>query len=122
MNLRLLLVRAADWVSSARYIWMFSASGSKMNMMRTLSLLLLRSRTKVHHLSITPHVGMGANNTIVVYRDRTVMVSNPTDFPDTTNTGAKFKEVLEPVVKASIIVPQGLSFWNSFVMIFNTVL
>ncbi|PSR81499.1 hypothetical protein PHLCEN_2v6357 [Hermanssonia centrifuga] len=42
----------------------------------------------------------------VVYRDRTVMVSNPTDFPDTTNTGAKFKEVLEPVVKASIIVPQ----------------
>ena len=47
----------------------------------------------------------------VIYRergtDRTVVVSNPTDFPDTTDTASKVKEVQEPVVKASIIVPDG---------------
>jgi len=49
----------------------------------------------------------------VVYRekgtDRTVVVSNPTDFPDTTDSASKVKEVQEPVVKASIIVPEGTS-------------
>jgi translation factor GUF1, mitochondrial len=47
----------------------------------------------------------------VIYRekgtDRTVIVSNPTDFPDTTDTASKVKQVQEPVVKASIIVPEG---------------
>lgn len=52
----------------------------------------------------------------VIYRerdaDRTVVVSNPTDFPDTTDTASKVKEVQEPVVKASIIVPEGAaSLW-----------
>ncbi|KAF9792368.1 P-loop containing nucleoside triphosphate hydrolase protein [Thelephora terrestris] len=46
----------------------------------------------------------------VIYRekgtDRTVIVSNPTDFPDTTDAASKVKEVQEPVVKASIIVPE----------------
>lgn len=39
--------------------------------------------------------------------DRTVIVSNPTDFPDTADAASKVKEVQEPVVKASIIVPEG---------------
>ena len=47
----------------------------------------------------------------VIYRekgtDRTVVVSNPTDFPDTADAASKVKEVQEPVVKASIIVPEG---------------
>lgn len=47
----------------------------------------------------------------VIYKDkgtdRTAVVSNPTDFPDTTDTASKVKEVQEPVVKASIIVPEG---------------
>lgn len=48
----------------------------------------------------------------VVYKDkngeRVVTVSNPTDFPDTTDyVSSKVKEVQEPIVKASIIVPQG---------------
>lgn len=43
----------------------------------------------------------------IVYRDRTVTVSNPTDFPDTIDSGSRVREVQEPVVKASIIVPQG---------------
>lgn len=43
----------------------------------------------------------------VVYRDRTVLVSNPTDFPDTVDSGSRVREVQEPVVKASIILPQG---------------
>lgn len=47
----------------------------------------------------------------VIYRekgtDRTVVVSNPTDFPDTTDAASKVREVQEPVVRASIIVPEG---------------
>ncbi|KAI0685669.1 GTP-binding protein lepa [Cytidiella melzeri] len=42
----------------------------------------------------------------VVYRDRTVFVSNPTDFPEVTDVATHVKEVQEPVVKASIIVPE----------------
>jgi translation factor GUF1, mitochondrial len=45
-----------------------------------------------------------------VYRDRTVMVSNPTEFPDVTDSASRVKEVQEPIVKATIIVPEGLSF------------
>lgn len=37
------------------------------------------------------------------------MVSNPTDFPDIGDIGLQVKEVQEPVVRASIIVPEGLS-------------
>ncbi|KAH8106868.1 GTP-binding protein lepa [Cristinia sonorae] len=42
----------------------------------------------------------------VVYQDRTVVVSNPTDFPDSIDSGSKVREIQEPVVSASIIVPQ----------------
>ncbi len=43
----------------------------------------------------------------VIYRDRTVFVSNPTDFPEVTDVATHVKEVQEPIVKASIIVPEG---------------
>jgi len=36
------------------------------------------------------------------------MVSNPTDFPDVVDTSAQVRQVQEPIVKASIIVPEGL--------------
>ncbi|KAF9227814.1 GTP-binding protein lepa [Gyrodon lividus] len=42
----------------------------------------------------------------VVYKDRTVIVSNPTEFPDLSDASSGVKEVQEPVVKASIIVPE----------------
>ncbi|KAG1754377.1 GTP-binding protein lepa C-terminus-domain-containing protein [Suillus lakei] len=42
----------------------------------------------------------------VVYKDKAVMVSNPTEFPDTSDTSSKVKQVQEPVVNASIIVPE----------------
>lgn len=49
---------------------------------------------------------------LVVYKERsgesTVIVSNPTDFPDTADgSQSRVKEILEPVVKATIIVPEG---------------
>lgn len=44
----------------------------------------------------------------VVYKDKEVIVSNPTDFPDVGDMGIRVKEIQEPVVKASIIVPEGL--------------
>ncbi|KAI0063422.1 GTP-binding protein lepa [Artomyces pyxidatus] len=42
----------------------------------------------------------------VIYRDRTVIISNPTDFPDVSDPSTQVREVHEPVVKASIIVPE----------------
>ncbi|KAF9469277.1 translation factor GUF1, mitochondrial [Collybia nuda] len=42
----------------------------------------------------------------VIYRDREVFVSNPTEFPETSDTASRVKEIQEPVVKASIIVPE----------------
>ena len=43
----------------------------------------------------------------VIYWDRTVFVSNPTDFPDVTDAAAHVRQVQEPVVKSTIIVPEG---------------
>ncbi|KAF8211977.1 P-loop containing nucleoside triphosphate hydrolase protein [Mycena galopus ATCC 62051] len=42
----------------------------------------------------------------IMYKDSEVIVSNPTDFPDAIDPSSKVKEVQEPVVKASIIVPE----------------
>lgn len=42
----------------------------------------------------------------VVYHDREVIISNPTEFPEVTDATARVKEIQEPVVKASIIVPE----------------
>jgi translation elongation factor EF-4 len=46
----------------------------------------------------------------VVYKDKEVLISNPTDFPEVGDMGIRVKEIQEPVVKASIIVPEGLLF------------
>ncbi|KAG1832255.1 translation factor GUF1, mitochondrial [Suillus variegatus] len=45
----------------------------------------------------------------VIYKDKTVMISNPTEFPDTSDTSCKVKQVQEPVVNASIIVPEAMN-------------
>lgn len=46
----------------------------------------------------------------VIWRDgKETFISNPTDFPEMSEIGYKVLEVQEPVVKASIIVPQGPS-------------
>ncbi|KAJ6525683.1 P-loop containing nucleoside triphosphate hydrolase protein [Mycena capillaripes] len=42
----------------------------------------------------------------IVYRDREVFISNPTEFPDAIDASSKVLEVQEPVVKASIIAPE----------------
>ncbi|KAJ3506153.1 hypothetical protein NLJ89_g7026 [Agrocybe chaxingu] len=42
----------------------------------------------------------------IIYKDKEVVISNPTDFPDVADIGARVKEIQEPVVKASIIVPE----------------
>ncbi|KAI0032285.1 GTP-binding protein lepa [Vararia minispora EC-137] len=42
----------------------------------------------------------------VIYRDGgEVLISNPTNFPDVTDPASKVKEIQEPVVNATIIVP-----------------
>lgn len=42
----------------------------------------------------------------IVYRDKEVFISNPTEFPETTDVASRVKEIQEPIVKASIIVPE----------------
>ncbi|CCM04403.1 uncharacterized protein FIBRA_06580 [Fibroporia radiculosa] len=42
----------------------------------------------------------------IVYKDKTVIVSNPTDFPDMADSSVRAKEVQEPIVNASMIAPQ----------------
>ncbi|KAF8077727.1 translation factor GUF1, mitochondrial [Lyophyllum atratum] len=43
----------------------------------------------------------------LIYRDNTeVFVSNPTEFPETSDTASRVKEIQEPIVRASIIVPE----------------
>ncbi|KAF8197493.1 translation factor GUF1, mitochondrial [Pholiota molesta] len=42
----------------------------------------------------------------LVYKDKEVLISNPTDFPEVGDMGIRVKEIQEPVVKASIIVPE----------------
>lgn len=42
----------------------------------------------------------------VVYKDKEIIISNPTDFPDMADSIGKVKEVQEPIVKASIIFPE----------------
>jgi translation elongation factor EF-4 len=85
---------------------MYFASGLRMNMMPVLLLLLQRSRIKV---GVKPHCLRLAIPDIlpVIYKDRTVLVSNPTEFPEVTDSTSKVKEVQEPIVNASIIVPDG---------------
>lgn len=46
---------------------------------------------------------------VIYSRDnKEVYVSNPTDFPDVNDSTLRVKEVQEPIVKASIIVPEGM--------------
>ena len=47
---------------------------------------------------------------LVIWKDREQMVSNPTEFPDVSDTSGKLVEIQEPIVKASIIVPEGKYF------------
>jgi hypothetical protein len=47
---------------------------------------------------------------LVVYKDRTKIISNPTEFPDVQDPREHVVEVQEPMVKASIIVPQGMQW------------
>jgi translation elongation factor EF-4 len=45
---------------------------------------------------------------VLHWRDnKEVYISNPTNFPDVSDTTLRVKEIQEPVVKASIIVPEG---------------
>lgn len=42
----------------------------------------------------------------VIYKDKTMVVSNPTDFPDEWGPASRVRAVEEPIVNASIIVPE----------------
>jgi translation elongation factor EF-4 len=46
----------------------------------------------------------------VIYKDKEGIISNPTDFPDVSDIGVRVKSIQEPVVNASIIVPEGMYF------------
>ncbi|KAJ3933452.1 MAG: GTP-binding protein lepa C-terminus-domain-containing protein [Lentinula lateritia] len=53
----------------------------------------------------------------VLYRDGTEkFISNPTEFPDMSDSTTKMAEIQEPIVKASIIVPKGTASLPKFVI------
>ena len=77
-----------------------------MSTTQTSSLPLLPYLTKVNYHF---HLSTAANDDLtVVYKDKTVIVSNPTEFPELSDSSSGVREVQEPVVKATIIVPEGL--------------
>ena len=52
---------------------------------------------------------------LVIYRTtKEVFVSNPTEFPEVADTASRVKEIQEPIVKASIIVPEGSPIHSTF--------
>lgn len=59
----------------------------------------------------------------MVYIDKEVFISNPTEFPEVTDTSNKVKEIQEPVVKASIIAPEGdsIPYFGSLTDMFRRV-
>jgi len=44
---------------------------------------------------------------VVYYNGTEELISNPTSFPDVADPKSRVKEVQEPVVNATIIVPDG---------------
>ena len=100
--------RVIDSASLDLYTWTSFGRGSRMSTTQTLS-----SQLRLCPIRVCPRI-TGAileltHTLTVVYRDRTVIVSNPTDFPDIVETSPQVREVQEPIVKANIIVPEGLS-------------
>ena len=81
--------------------------------MPMLSLLLLQCLIRVIFFlcrllkSYTHHL-------LVVYQNKEVTISNPTEFPEVSDSGQRVKEIQEPVVKASIIVPEGIKNYLSY--------
>jgi translation factor GUF1, mitochondrial len=41
-------------------------------------------------------------------KERVQLISNPVDFPDAADSSNRVKEIQEPIVKATIIVPEGV--------------
>jgi translation elongation factor EF-4 len=75
-----------------------------------------RAHRPIPRYAFTTLLGQLLMRAAVVYRDRTVTVSNPTEFPDVTDTSTRLVEVREPVVKATIIVPEGRISCHSSVL------
>jgi len=73
--------------------------------MQTLLLQLRQFRIKVSDAMSPRMCPSYFTRYLVVFRDRTVFVSNPTEFPDVSDPSCKVVEVQEPVEKATIIVP-----------------
>ncbi|KAJ7286084.1 GTP-binding protein lepa [Mycena rebaudengoi] len=71
--------------------------GCRLGFLGTLHMDVFRQRLEDEH---------DANIIVTAPTDKEVYISNPTEFPDTSEM-SKVKEVQEPVVKASIIVPEG---------------
>ena len=77
-------------------------------MMPMLSLLLLQCLTRVFIFLSLIKV-LHTHHLLVIYAHKEVTISNPTEFPEVSDTGHRVKEIQEPVVKASIIVPEGIT-------------
>ncbi|KAJ7709647.1 GTP-binding protein lepa [Mycena rosella] len=79
--------------------------GNRLGFLGTLHMDVFRQRLEDEHdaniIVTAPTVPYK-----IVYKDKEVYVSNPTEFPDAVDAASKVKEIQEPIVKASIIVPE----------------
>lgn len=58
----------------------------------------------------------------VEYHNRTEFVSNPTEFPEVADSRERVTSVQEPIVNATIIVPEGeLASWAASINYSNSV-
>jgi translation elongation factor EF-4 len=87
---------------------MCSDSDLKTNTMLILSSLLRRFRIRVSSSNLLQLTETDRRS--VVYHDKEVLISNPTEFPETTDIASRVKQIQEPIVKASIIAPEGLYY------------
>lgn len=52
-------------------------------------------------------LSLTSSNSVIYRTTKEVFISNPTEFPEVADTASRVREIQEPIVKASIIVPEG---------------
>ncbi|KAF6763966.1 P-loop containing nucleoside triphosphate hydrolase protein [Ephemerocybe angulata] len=80
--------------------------GCRLGFLGTLHMDVFRQRLEDEYDSNVIITAPTVPYKIIFHDGREKLISNPTEFPETTDTAARVKEVQEPMVKATIIVPE----------------
>ncbi|KAF7311516.1 Translation factor GUF1, mitochondrial [Mycena kentingensis (nom. inval.)] len=80
--------------------------GLRLGFLGTLHMDVFRQRLEDEHDANIIVTAPTVPYKIVYHKSKDVFISNPTEFPDAMEAAGKVKEIQEPVVRASIIVPE----------------